>query len=317
MFNALSDFLIYCRVERRLAELTCKAYERDVRACIAFLRTQGIAALVEVRTSDLRRFLAQEATHRPAPSSQARTVAALRCFFRFCVESSYLERDPAHVLRTPKKREALPDVLDRAELVRLLDVPGREGIWERVHAGKLERDRLLLALFAYGGLRRSELLGLDRDDVDLERRLIRVRNAKGGRQRVVPMHPGLVPLFLAYESTRPPLGDPALFVGVQGHRLSPTILAATFRRYASAAGVTKRKRITPHTLRHVFATELLSAGANLRQIQELLGHKHLDSTQRYTRVNAHQLRGAVKRLRFVAAEHAAPRSRDQNARVTP
>ncbi len=99
-----------------------------------------------------------------------------------------------HVLRTPKKREALPDVLDRAELPPLLDVPGKKGVWKRLKAGKVERDRLLLALFSYGGLRRSELLGLDVDDVDLDRRLIRVRNAKGGRQRVVPIHPGLVPL---------------------------------------------------------------------------------------------------------------------------
>jgi integrase/recombinase XerD len=125
MFNALSDFLIYCRIERRLADLTCKAYERDVRACLEFLRDEGIAALAEIRTPDLRRFLAAEATHRPAPSSQSRTVAALRCFFCFCVESDYLERDPVHVLRTPKKREALPDVLDRGELARLLDVPGK------------------------------------------------------------------------------------------------------------------------------------------------------------------------------------------------
>jgi site-specific recombinase XerD len=300
MFNALSDFIIFCRVERRLADLTCKAYERDVRACLEFLRVQGIASLAEIRTPDLRRFLAQEATHRPAPSSQARTVAALRCFFRFCVESDYLERDPAQILRTPKKREVLPDVLDRAELSRLLDVPGREGVWTRTHAGKRERDRLLLALFAYSGLRRSELLGLDCDDVDLDRRLIRVRNAKGGRQRVVPIHPGLEPLFLAYAATRPLTVDPALFLGVHGRRLTPTIMAVTFRRYATAAGVNMRKRITPHTLRHVFATELLGAGANLRQIQELLGHKHLDSTQRYTRVNAHQLRGAVKRLAWTS-----------------
>jgi site-specific recombinase XerD len=307
MLNALSDFIIYCRVERRLAELTCKAYERDVRACLDFLGSQGISALIEIRTSELRRFLAEEATHRPAPSSQARTVAALRCFFRFCVESDYLERDPAHVLRTPKKREALPDVLDRKELARLLVVPAREGVWERVHAGKLERDRLLLALFAYAGLRRSELLGLDCDDVDLDRRLIRVRNAKGGRQRVVPIHPGLVPLFLAYALRRPTTGDRALFLGVHGRRLTPSIMAVTFRRYATMAGVNKRKRITPHTLRHVFATELLGAGANLRQIQELLGHKHLDSTQRYTRVHAHQLRGAVKRLPW------APSTRDANS----
>jgi integrase/recombinase XerC len=184
-------------------------------------------------------------------------------------------------------REALPDVLDHTELSRLLRTPGREGVWSRLHAGKLERDRLLLALFAYGGRRRAELLGLDWEDVDLERRLIRVRVAKGGRQRVLPVHPGLVPLLLDYRATRAPLDHPAVFVGVLGNRLSPTILASTFRRYASAAGVAKHKRITPHTLRHVFATELLGAGANLRQIQELLGHKHLYFTQRYTYVSAH------------------------------
>lgn len=302
----LDDFLRHCRLERRLADLTCSAYERDVRACLTFLSTSGVSSLVEVTTPLLRAFLADEATRRPAASSQARTVAALKCFFRFCVENEYLERDPALVLRTPKKREALPDVLDQRELQRLLKVPESEGVWERVHPGKRERDRLLLALFAYAGLRRSELLGLDWDDVDLGRRLIRVRVAKGGRQRVVPIHPGLVPLFLEYLETRLPLEERALFVGVQGRRLSQTILTQTFLRYARAAGVNTRKRITPHTLRHVFASELLHAGANLRQIQELLGHKHLDSTQRYTRVTAHELRGAVKRLPWARAAHDPP-----------
>jgi site-specific recombinase XerD len=298
LLDVLSDFAIYCRVERRFADLTCKGYERDVGACLQFLSAEGIGALLDVRTVDLRRFLALEATHRPSPSSQARTIAALHSFFRFCVENEHLERDPAHVLRTPKKREVLPDILDRTELFRLLDAPSRKGVWQRVHTGKLERDRLLLALFAYSGLRHSELLGLDRHDIDLDRHLIRVRHAKGGRHRAVPIHPGLVPLFVSYLQMRAQSSEEAMFLGVQGHRLSPTILSRTFRHYATAAGVNEHKRVTPHTLRHVFATELLSAGANLRQIQELLGHKHLDSTQRHTRVNAHQLRGAIKRLEW-------------------
>ena len=129
MDTEVADFLAFCRVERRLAELTCKAYERDVRACLRFLRTAGISSWAEVRPPELRRFLAAETERRPALASQARTVAALKGFFRFLVENEQLERDPAHVLRTPKKREALPDVLDRRE-----------------------RDRLPLALFAYAGL---------------------------------------------------------------------------------------------------------------------------------------------------------------------
>jgi integrase len=106
------------------------------------------------------------------------------------------------VLRTPKKREALPDVLDRRELIRLLDATDRNDVWKRKHDGKRERDRLLLALFAYAGLRRSELLGLDWQDVDLERRLLMVRKAKGGPQRIVPIHPALEPLFVDYLRVR-------------------------------------------------------------------------------------------------------------------
>jgi site-specific recombinase XerD len=300
MQSEVEEFIRYCRIERRLAELTCSAYERDVSACARFLQGEGFSDWPFVKPPDLRRFLAAEAETRPAPSSQARTVAALKSFFRFLVESEYIDRDPSLVQRTPKKREALPDVLDRKELARLLRATERGEVWKREHHGKRERDRLMLALLAFGGLRKSELLGLDWDDVDLERRLVRIRRAKGGRQRVVPLHPALVPFVIDYAAVRAADPEPALFVGVQGKRLSQTIMAQTFLRYARAAGVNERKRVTPHTLRHVFASELLRAGANLRQVQELLGHKHLDSTQRYTRVTAHELRGAVKRLEFPA-----------------
>jgi site-specific recombinase XerD len=299
MNEELADFLRFCAVERRLAPLTCAAYERDVSACLGYLQGQGVTDLAQVKPTHLRGFLAEESKRRPAPSSQARATAALKSFFRFLIEDEQFERDPARPLRTPKKREALPDVLTMAELQRLLAAPARVDVWERSFAGKVERDRLLLALFAYGGLRRSELLGVDWDDVDLSRRLLRVRHAKGGRARVVPIHPALAPLFVEYYATRVPLSEQAVFVGVQGGRLNYTQLGQSFRRYVEASGVGERKRVTPHTLRHVFASELLRAGANLRQVQELLGHKHLDSTQRYTRVTAHELRGAVKRLRWV------------------
>ncbi len=295
----LADFLRFCVSERRLAPMTCSAYERDVSACLDYLQGQGIEDLGEVKVMHLRAFLAEEQKRRPAVSSQARTTAALKCFFRVLVEEERLDRDPALPLRTPKKREALPDILTMGELERLLIQLARSDLWERHFPGKPERDRLLLALMAYAGLRRSELLGLDWNDVDLSRRLLRVRKAKGGRQRTIPIHPALAPLFAEYYATRVALTEQAVFVGVQGNRLHYTQLGQTFRHYVNAAGVNERKRVTPHTLRHVFTSELLRAGANLRQIQELLGHKHLDSTQRYTRVNAHELRGAVKRLRWV------------------
>jgi site-specific recombinase XerD len=295
----LADFLRFCELERRLAPMTCAAYKRDVSTCLAHLEAQGVRELAEVKVTHLRAFLGDEQRTRPAMSSQARATAALKSFFRFLVEEERIVRDPALPLRTPKKSEALPDTLTMGELERLLIQPGRGDLWERHFPGKPERDRLLLALFAYAGLRRGELLGLDWDDVDLSRRLLRIRKAKGGRQRAIPIHPALVPLFAEYYATRVPLSEQALFVGVQGNRLHYTQLGQVFRHYVDASGVAERKRVTPHTLRHVFASELLRAGANLRQIQELLGHKHLDSTQRYTRVNAHELRGAIKRLRWV------------------
>jgi site-specific recombinase XerD len=167
VFAEVDDFLRFCLVERRLAPATCRVYERDVRACLAFTVPRLVATLVEVRTPHLREFMADDATRRPAPASQACTVAALKCFFRFCVENEYLERDPALVLRTPKKREALPDVLNRSELRRLLAVVDRDDVRKRNFPGRRERDRLMLALLAYGGFRRAELLGLDWDNVDL------------------------------------------------------------------------------------------------------------------------------------------------------
>ncbi|MDQ3889776.1 MAG: tyrosine-type recombinase/integrase, partial [Actinomycetota bacterium] len=177
--------------------MTCAAYERDVSACLGYLERLGLTTWAEVRPTHLRAFLAQDAKRRPATSSQARATAALKSYFRFLVDDERLERDPARPLRTPKKREALPDVLTMAELERLLGAPARDDLWERHFRGKAERDRLLLAVFAYAGLRRSELLGLTWDDVDLARRLLYVRRAKGGRQRVVPIHPSLAPLFAA------------------------------------------------------------------------------------------------------------------------
>jgi integrase len=174
--SELADFQRFCAVERQLAPTTCSAYERDVSACLGYLQGEGIRDLGEVKVTHLRAFLAAEQVRRPAVSSQARSTAALKCFVRFLVEEERILRDPALPLRTPKKREVLPDTLTMGELERLLVQPGRTDLGPSL-PGQGRADRLLLALLAYGGLRRSELLGLDRDDVDLSRRLLRVRKA--------------------------------------------------------------------------------------------------------------------------------------------
>jgi integrase/recombinase XerC len=227
--------------------MTCSAYERDVSACLAYLQGRGIDDLAEVRVTHLRAFLAEEHKRRPAVPSQARTTAALKCFVPLSRRGGAILNDPARPLRTPKKREVLPDVMTMGELERLLAQPARDDLWERHFPGKPERDRLLLAVMAYGGLRRGELVGLDWDDVDLARRLLRIRKAKGGRQRTIPIHPALAPLFAEYYATRTPLREQAVFVGVQGNRLHYTQLGQTFRHYVDAAGLHERKRVTPHS----------------------------------------------------------------------
>ena len=162
----------------------------------------GFDDLGEVRPPDLRRFLAAEAERRPAPSSQARTVAALKCSFASASRTSTWSTTPRTCCARRRSARCCPTCSTGASCAAACGAD-REGVWER-HSRQAGRDRLLLALFAYAGLRRAELLGLDWDDVDLERRLIRVRKAKGGRQRVVPIHPGLVPLFEDYLRVRPP-----------------------------------------------------------------------------------------------------------------
>lgn len=152
-----------CRVERRLSESTCRASRREVGACRRSLGAAGIADLRDVGPAELRRIMATEAVHRPAASSQARTVAALKGFFGFCVENEALDRDPALMLRTVQEaRAAARDVLDRRGIVRLLGRPDRSSVWQRDFAHKREPDRLPWgALFAYAELRRGEMLGPD------------------------------------------------------------------------------------------------------------------------------------------------------------
>lgn len=128
MLDVLEEFLSHCEIERGLAELTCKAYRRDIATCIDYLKSIGVDQLEDVRVAHLRKFLTVESEHRPAPGSRARVVVAVRQFFRFCVENEYLLKSPAATLRTPKKREALPDVLNQAELHRLLRVPSSDGV---------------------------------------------------------------------------------------------------------------------------------------------------------------------------------------------
>lgn len=282
MQQAISVFLAHLDRERNLSPHTLKAYAEDLRQFArhlkAELRREGHPR--DVDHLMIRSFLASLHRHGLSKSSSARKLAALRTFFRYLCREGALERNPARALLSPRVERRLPPHLDEAQVAALLDVPGQ--------GDAVLRARAILELLYATGLRCGELVSLDLSEVDLEGRMVRVVG-KGRKERVVPFGQRARQAIRAYlparARTRP--REDALFVNPRGGRLtdrSVRLLVARRVRQTALA-----QRISPHGLRHSFATHLLQRGADLRTIQELLGHTSLSTTQRYTHVNTRHL----------------------------
>jgi integrase/recombinase XerC len=289
----LRSFLKYLALNRNASPHTVRAYESDLSQFIAH-----VAAAAGLKSADLapaaldrgaiRGYLAALAAGGQSRSTAARKLAAIRTFLRYLRREGIIDSDPGALVGTPKREVRMPAHLSEREMDRLLDSPDTANA-----LGK--RDRAILELFYASGLRLSELAGLDVDDVNLSARMARVLG-KGGRQRLVPFNTSAAAALRAYVKERALLvrrqsvqrraRDP-LFVNYRGGPLTVRSIDRLVRRYVAAAG--DRSGIGPHALRHSFATHLLQRGADLRVIQELLGHSRLSTTQRYTHVNAAQL----------------------------
>ena len=302
--DALADYLGYLKANRGLSENTRRAYGQDVRECLQALELRGVHDLGEVTIGDLRSCLAS-ASRTHARSSMARATVSVRGFFGWACEHGRIPSDPSAMLMTPKIPDTLPDVLNAVQAGRLLDDTERRCVDEAAddsdrdddddddesgHAVRL-RDAAMLELLYATGVRVAELVGLDIGDVGFDNRTVRV-TGKGNKQRVVPFG---VPACRALErwlrQGRPALarersGD-ALFLGVRGGRIDPRTVRRVVHERAQAAGVPD---ISPHALRHSAATHLLDGGADLREVQEMLGHSSLKTTQRYTHVSMEQLK---------------------------
>ena len=290
-------------VERGLAPNSLSAYSRDLRRYLEFCAGRGITAADQVTESDLGDFLAWlrqgSAEHPPlAAASAARTLVAVRGFHRFAVEEGVSATDPGREVKPPSAAKRLPKALTIDEVEAILTSTGG------VAAEPLGlRDRALLE-FLYGtGARISEAIGLDTDDLDVEDAVALLRG-KGGKQRLVPIGSKAGEALSAYMvRARPALlagAQPAVFLNARGGRLSRQSAWTILRVAADRAGV--RADVSPHTLRHSFATHLLDGGADVRVVQELLGHASVTTTQVYTKVT-------VEHLREVYAL-AHPRARD-------
>lgn len=284
----LDEYLTHLRVERNLSSNTLKAYAGDVGSFLAWCGREG-AHVLDLDHRQLRRYLADLDRARYSKRTIARRLAAVRSFFRYLVMKGYAAGSPAVVLSTPKLPRELPAVAPAQLLERLLESPDPS-----TPLGM--RDRAILELLYATGVRVSELTGLDVGSVDLPGGTIRVMG-KGSRERIVPMHPAAVRRLREYLATgRPALAgqepSDAFFLNRLGTRLTSGGVRRMLEKHLTAVGASAQ--ITPHDLRHSFATHLLEGGADLRTVQELLGHVALSTTQIYTHVSTKHLRDVHK-----------------------
>jgi integrase/recombinase XerD len=286
----LEPFADFLALERGASARTQDAYARDVTRFVEFAIIKGALAPLDVTPALLRAFVYHLKDLGLAPTSIRRNVSAVRSYFRFLMGDGHVLRDPSERLDTPKRWRTLPEVLSVAEIQKLLAAPTMDD-------PLYFRDRAMLEL-AYGaGLRVSEWIGVGVRDLQLDEGLVRVFG-KGSKERLVPIGRGAIAALAIYvRELRPTLekgsGKGVLFLNARGEPLSRMGAWKILRKYVERAGITKR--VYPHTLRHSFATHLLEGGADLRAVQEMLGHADISTTQIYTHVDREYLRQVHKR----------------------
>ncbi len=287
----IGAFLAWLAVQNGASDATQKAYGTERAQLAAFLREQGVdlARPREVSRRHIQAFLAWLFRRGEAKSSMARKLAAVRSFFRFLLRGGRISENVAAQVRTPRQEKHHPRALNVDETFARLDAP-KAAPPSEAHAARLLCRDLALAELLYGsGLRISEALGLDLDDVQVHSRVLRVMG-KGSRERLAPLSDTSCAALSAWLDERSYVALPeeqALFVGARGARLNRREAARIIAGLCRRAGLDFT--VSPHSLRHSFATHLLAAGADLRSVQELLGHRRLTTTQRYTQVSLEHL----------------------------
>lgn len=270
MKKHIDKFLRFMEVERGASPHTLRAYRKDLE--LFFESSSGGLEL-----GDVRGFVASEINRGQKKSSASRRLAALRSFLKYLNREGLLKKNPARLISSPKLPKQLPRFLTVDEVFGLVEKPGGFSFIE-------QRDRAMLELLYSSGLRVGELSGLNVEDVNLDEGLVKVMG-KGRKERIVPVGSKAREALRSYlvEKILQKKSDKALFVSRNGKRLDPRGVRRIVRKYSLALGI--EGKVSPHTLRHTFATHLLQSGADLRVIQELLGHASLSTTQKYTHLD--------------------------------
>lgn len=287
--SLLDTFMAYLQLERGLSDNTRTAYLADVGKLIGYLSDAGVA-LSEVDLSTLQNFAAALYDLGVSPRSQARIIAGVRSFFRFLRMEGFLDSDPSLLLETPRLGRRLPEVLTVVEIDNMIDAID-------MSAAEGQRNRAIIETLYGCGLRVSELVNLELSKVFFDEQFVIV-SGKGGKERIVPMSEVALREIRAYLVDRAALRikpgeDHILFLNRRGHRLTRTMIFYIIKNLAALAGI--RKPISPHTLRHSFATHLLEGGANLRAIQQMLGHESIATTEIYIHIDRSRLREEILR----------------------
>lgn len=291
--EALAAYLVFLASERRASPHTIEAYQRDIAGFLGFLtahcgQAPDIAALGALTPVDFRGFLAQRATDGLAAASRARALAAVRGFLRHLTRRHGMAALPLAAMRGPRPKPPVPRALSAPDAREVATRIGSRYDPARhpVAALQAARDVALFTLLYGAGLRIAEALALDIRDAPVPGSDASLRiTGKGGKERIVPILPIIRDAMAAWMAHRAGAApDAALFIGARGNRLDPAVAQRSLREYRRLAGIPEHA--TPHALRHSFATHLLGGGADLRAIQELLGHASLSTTQRYTAVDA-------------------------------
>jgi len=285
----LNGFLSYLKYEKNASIHTIASYKRDLTQLAAYMEEKKYR-LKDIDNVFLRGFLAVLYEKKEKKSTIARKLAAIRSFFQFCMKKMWIDDNPAKVIATPKQEIYIPSFLSEEEMADFLDIPKSDKVLDL-------RDKAILELLYATGLRVSELVGINLEDVNFEEKMIRVRG-KGKKERIVPFGQMAENSLCSYLKVKPlinrtKIDDKALFLNYRGGRISSRSVERIVDKYICRSA-TKRK-ISPHSLRHSFASHLLGRGADLRVIQELLGHESLATTQKYTHLDLRHLLEVYKK----------------------
>jgi integrase/recombinase XerC len=280
----IHQFIHYLSSEKNASPHTCRCYQRDLeefenflKGSGLFLSTEGAVEMENVDRIAIRKYLSF-LHRRNKKSSIARKVSTLRSFYKFLMKEQLVSSNPAKAVSTPKAEKPLPTALTVDEVFRLVESPMKD---ERL------RDSAILELLYSSGVRVGELVGLNLNGLDMDLGIVKVMG-KGRKERIVPIGSKAIEALKAYLEERGDLdGEEPLFVNLRGGRLTARSIGRLVKKYTKRSGIFRK--VSPHSLRHTFATHLLDAGADIREIQEMLGHASLSTTQRYTHLSVDKL----------------------------